>query len=424
MKGAYDEALKMLGIKSRTPVRYGTNHTPRRYNVTNRTKVTFQATHQEARPITTTGFRQNRHPARVDEILATADGRQAPFPLAKTNGIIHTFPAVWADWLGNPGGGGAYGRVFFLKYSGEVYKMLNQARRDAKFLVNNKTLWHGTQIVLKVAADVISSNAKAPAGEASSQNGTYKFVQDSVREAVYHAMLNNAPCLKMPQLMKSTCPDAVVPTLYWAGMINDVKTGYRFYLTVMSRVVGVTVGEYIGEMRYNNRLNTYGYASVPLGKMTPELYVAIERAIALLWMQGIAHADFHLGNQMYDPATGKITIIDFGQVVNLREPLTAKVRQMIPTAIGAGVKSLADLWRPASESEHGLNIQSHVDQVRFGRNSLGRFHPQERWYNPDDHVLQTLYNRLTTAQKKAVPNLRGKAWGYNIVGNIKENWYQ
>jgi hypothetical protein len=171
----------------------------------------------------------------------------------------------------------------------------------------------------------------------------------------------------------------------------------------MTVAPGITVWDYLdGKYKWNKTTRRKVLVSPP-HELTAAVYVAVERAVALMWLYGITHSDFHEGNQMYDERSGKVTVIDFGQAVKLSDELTRRVREVTVRAIQGGVRSLGELWLPASKSRYGLDIQAFSNRVRYTRN-------RATWYNPDGHALMQLYSRMSSAQRALVPELRRKVW--------------
>ena len=118
----------------------------------------------------------------------------------------------------------------------------------------------------------------------------------------------------------------------------------------------------------------------------------------------MVHGDFHTDNVFYDPATRKVTIIDFGFAVVLPSSTTARVRVAMAEGVRAGVRSLGELWREASRSRIGTGLQAYVNRVVHTR--LGT-----KWYNPDGGALLRLYFRMSSAERAKVPALRARYWG-------------
>lgn len=307
-------------------------------------------------------------------------------------------PVDWAAWLGKPLSSGAYGTTFRLRYAPNMATLLDQMKRAAAFLIEHRRPAPGSYVVLKVAADQ-GESGRPPF---HSLGRVDEFARESVMESSWHRALNNGACARLPGLAKGVCPSDNVPDLYWSGMVADALQGRRFYVTLMGLAPGVTLGEFVNGKVVNGRR----VAPQPL---PASLYLAVERAVAMVWTHGIAHTDFHWDNVLVDPATERVTIIDFGQAVGLSPALVSQVRQTLPRAVEAGVRSLGELWQAAGTSAYGVDIKRYTNQVRAGRYGIRR--GQATWYNPDGNSLMQLYRKMSAAQRAAVPSMRRTLWG-------------
>lgn len=342
--------------------------------------------HPNARRVTTTGFERNlafpNVPATMRRITPAFFGGKVSLTVDSETDR-YGVPVRWAAWLGQRLSAGSYGVTFKLVNSGDAAQRLNAARRAATFLMDQKAPRAGATVIIKVANDYNDRRQPVPQGQAD------EFALASVKESSWHKFLDNAPCIRVPGVTTDTCPAAHVPDFYWAGMVVDALTSRRFYLTVMSVAPGITVNEYLNRRR---------------APLTAKMYLAIERAVTLMWLNGVVHADFHKGNQLYDPATGKLTIIDFGQGVGLPDAMVQKVRQAVAPAVARGVRSLGELWHNPDKSPVGVGLQAYTDKVRHTRN-------RAPWYNPDGHALMQMYKLLSGTERAAVPLRRRELWG-------------
>ena len=297
-------------------------------------------------------------------------------------------PLDWAPWLGKPLGGGGYGTAFRLKYDSRVAGVLERAKQTAAFVIEHRRPPPGGSIIIKVAADFGESGEKP----FNPREQVDAFAQESVMEGSWHRFLDNGPCVRLPGLSKGVCPTDTVPDLYWGGMVADALEGRRFYITVMGVAPGMTMHDLLRRQ-----------------PLTAALYVAVERAVAMMWLHGVTHTDFHWENVLVDPATDRATVIDFGQGVGLSGVMVAHVRATLPRAVQAGVRSLGELWRDPAQTKFGLGIKQYTNRVRAGRYGVRR--GQATFYNPDGNSLMQLYRRLSAQQRALVPSARRRLWG-------------
>ena len=351
--------------------------------------------HPEARKVTDFGTERNDHFPNVDR------GLREQWPDPRPGGDLaltasratdkHGVPTQWAGWLGKPMAAGVFGVTFRLANSGPAAAALQLARRRASFLVEGKEPAAGAGLVLKIARDFDERYPRV----VHPKNRVDAFVRESLKESSWHRHLDDAACLRLDGVSRGACIANHVPDFHWSGMVVDSTTGRRFYVTLMGVAPGLTVSS---------------YAAGKAG-LTADVYLAIERAAVLMWLYGVAHTDFHTGNMMVDPATGAVTIIDFGQGIKLHESLVAKLRATVPRAIAAGVRSLGELWLPPKASRFGVDVQRFADRVRTSRHRRDGFDTTGLWYNPDGHVLMQLYKRLSPQQRAAAALRRRALWG-------------
>lgn len=320
----------------------------------------------EARLVATTRTATNFVLRNVGEAAVHTRPRDpSPISLMQANGR----PAAW---LGAPLGKGAYGMTFTCRVDADAFRALEAARGASTFWVEYRSPKVGDVVVIKLTQD-----------KRSGAQGAYtSFVADNLKEASWHRYLDRAPCVRLGAL-KPVCPEVYVPDFYWSGLVVDWKTQTRVYMTVMGLAQGVTIQRHLSRNR-----------------LTADLFLRIERAMASLWLAGIAHADLHKDNMLYDAATGRLTIIDFGMGVLLPPALTTSLRTAVARAVNDGVRSLGEVWRKGSG--YGVGVQKHVNRVMRGRGFA--------WYNPDGYAAMRLFSMLSPADRRLVPSLRRKMW--------------
>lgn len=286
----------------------------------------------------------------------------------------------WASWLGKAIGQGQYGVAFRCVVSSDVYTRLEMARASSTYYVESKGVRQGQTVVVKLA--------KAPG--AADQTVLDNWALSNIKEATWHKYLDDKACVALGP--SRTCVSQYVPTFYWAGMVNDAASKQRIYVTVMGLAPGYSVSRHLERTR-----NT----------LSPQTYLQIERALASMWINGIVHADSHVGNLMYEPATNRVTVIDFGFGALLTQDMVVKVRRAIYVALQKGVLSLGEIWRRSSVSAVGTDVQNYVDRIMAGRGFS--------WYNPDGHVLMRLASLVPREQRAFIPSLRQRLWGSGAV---------
>ena len=308
---------------------------------------------------------------------------------------IHTDPetgrkkplASHFSWMGRYIGGGAYGNVYLTVGNAPTLNELKTLRHVMQHSVFNAFPRAGETFIVKVASDT-----EAPT-----------FVADSIREATVHDHLSKSPCVQLPG-MKPACVASHIPKLYFAGMVRaaDPLAGgevRRFYIMVMAKAPGNPVKKHFAELATGRTISA-------------EAYLHIERTIAMLWLNGVTHNDFHKDNFFFDRPTGLVSVIDFGFAVVMPDDMRARVRQAVARAVTTGVDSLAEVWSPSSFSSVGANLQSYVNRVQFARAShLKHLNARSVWYNPESRALKKLFNRLSPADRARVPLRRAKIWG-------------
>lgn len=205
------------------------------------------------------------------------------------------------------------------------------------------------------------------------------YVRQSVHESGVHKYLASpATCTKL-HCGAVACTAEFVPQFHAAG----ADTRHGVYITVMELIRGMTLKKYI---RHNN------------GKLSANTFVRIEKAVASMWMAGIAHADFHSANVLVT-SKGVVKIIDFGMSVMLPGDRRAKVQSILRHVPQVGGTLANAAWYARN------TMDNYVETVITKRyNSLP-------FYNPDGKSLRHLYNQVPTAERSKIKALRQAIWG-------------
>ena len=205
------------------------------------------------------------------------------------------------------------------------------------------------------------------------------YVRQSVHESGVHKYLASpATCTKL-HCGAVACTAEFVPQFYAAG----ADTRHGVYVTVMELIRGTTLKNYI---RNNN--NKLGAAT----------FVRIEKAIASMWMAGIAHADFHSANVLIT-SKGAVKVIDFGMSVMLPGDRRAKVQSILRHVPQVGGTLANAAWYARN------TMDNYVETVITKRYNRLPF------YNPDGKSLRHLYNQVPTAECGKIKALRQAIWG-------------
>jgi hypothetical protein len=281
---------------------------------------------------------------------------------------------VFNPALGEFLGGGEYGKVFVSRYAGDTRRFLAKMARRSRHWLYIATPKPNADVCIKV-------------GYPQKGQSALSFLNDSIMEASWHARLATAPSIRLPNFKPFRASD-FVPRFYRSGWVRDEGTRSAAYVTVMSQAPGMEVEDL-------------------KGPLSAEAYVSIERAVAVMWMYGIVHADLHLGNLFFDPATMRATILDFGAACLLPDKMQVAVRKNMMRAMAEGVRSLGEVWLFPKESRYGAGVFRFVNKVVYDR-----FQDRKAWYNPDGRTLMALYDRVPKGQRTKVPELRLEAWGF------------
>lgn len=250
-------------------------------------------------------------------------------------------------------GEGAYGATYAVDVDGRVLDFLTGLMVHARHRVMSKTPKAFQTVVVKVA-----------------RGRGNRFVDASAREAGVHKHLSK-------KCARTSCGTvcAPVPEFYFAGMGADGA-----YYTVMGMAEGKSLYD----------------AMRAAGGLDARLYVAVERAIAGLWMAGVLHSDFHGDNAMVAPG-GAVKVIDFGFGVLMPDSLRNRVRKAVAEKVRRGAACLGEVW-----DDHGLT--AYANRVQHTRDA------GVEWYNPEGKALKDLYNGLTAVEAAKVPSERRRAW--------------
>lgn len=195
----------------------------------------------------------------------------------------------------------------------------------------------------------------------------------ALREARMHSYLSTASVPETAQ-MPAVLGAEVVPEFHFGGAITLDSTPTAPPLWFVS-VMALAPGKALQSHLKSNAL-------------TAALFAKIEKAVYSLWLLGVAHADLHDANLMYDSKTRKVTIIDLGFAVK------------IP---GNMVKKLRVTARPDNDAaDVYLLIQQYVSSVVYLRD------PTLTFFNPEGRVLRWLYDNVK--DKGAIEKARERVW--------------
>lgn len=218
------------------------------------------------------------------------------------------------------------------------------------------------------------------------------YVRQSVHESTVHKYLASpATCTKL-HCGAVACTAEFVPQFYAAG----ADTRHGVYVTIMELVRGTTLNKF---MKARSQ------------KMSAALFVRIEKAIASMWMAGIAHADFHTANIMITHGEG-VKVIDFGMAVMLPADRRAKVQSILRHMPQVGGTLANAAWYARN------TMDNYVETVM-----AKRYHKLP-FYNPDGKSLRSLYNKIPAAERAKIKALRHAIWGCGTVETEAERTQQ
>ncbi len=205
-----------------------------------------------------------------------------------------------------------------------------------------------------------------------------QYVRNSAHESAVHKYLASpATCTKL-HCGAVACTAEFVPQFYAAG----ADTRHGVYVSVTELIRGATLRKYL-KVRKN--------------RLSANTFVRIEKAVASMWMAGIAHADFHTANIMVTDRG--IKIIDFGMTVMLPQSRRAKVQAVLRHVPRVGGTLANAAWYARN------TMDNYVETVIAKRNADMPF------YNPDGKSLRSLYNRVPTEERGKIKGLRQAIWG-------------
>ena len=204
------------------------------------------------------------------------------------------------------------------------------------------------------------------------------WLDGCLSESFIHQLLSEGGSVRIPGFAPLASSD-YVPQFYFAGLTRTVQNNSSRFIVAMRKAPGVPL-----------------YRLLTMVQPDAEMYVAVERALCSLWLQGVVHSDAHHGNIVYDPETRKATILDFGYAVIVPGLVRDK---MIKTIVELLVRErprslLVYLWTQ--------ELNDYVDRIMRQR--------RKTYYSPNIRSAMTLYNRLSVKEREKVPNVRYRVW--------------
>lgn len=276
-------------------------------------------------------------------------------------------------WVGKLLGEGAYGAVFGLTFQGEAKRRLLACLKSMTHVTLGSVPTQGQRIAVKFIIQGKKRTRK-------------EWVQECYREACVLQYLHQSGCMSPHAFTKPVCASDHVPPLFFSGMLL-----HNMYVMVMGWAQGKPLADVIEKQHY---------------KLTAEQYVAIERAVASMWLNGIVHADLHDRNLLVDSKTKQVTIIDtgFAQAVPifLRVPMRDKLLQLVKD----GGRTLGDVFTSDTKSPYYVrNLQPAVN--RMVKHTKGHV----PYYNNDATFLRSKYKLVE--DKDRIPDARKASWGWS-----------
>lgn len=284
-------------------------------------------------------------------------------------------------WLGTKLGRGAYGICYKTRMNPTVMGKLAEVRDAMEHMVmESKPRGNTTRdIAIKI------TTMPVPRYGTNKTQERNNWLHNCVRENLVHQFLSKTLCQPVPGCTRGLCVKDHIAKFYYSGLISDPMTNRLHYITVMDVAPGEPLSTFNG--------------------MTLDMYLAVERAACTLWVNGIAHADLHGGNILYDAHRAHATIIDFGFAVQLLPVHNLQIATRISQGIRDGVRSLAELFRPPSRSVYGsYNLQGYMNRVLHSRRIA--------WYYPNSSMTM-LYGNVSFVNRLALPHQRRVLWGFN-----------
>ena len=296
--------------------------------------------------------------------------------LPPSPGSVHEYGYRPPAWMGTDRlGRGSYGSVYSVRVTAEVRRVLREIRDAASSVVRGELPPVGATVAVKLA---IFYDPKL-------RKDTKLFLQRNVLEAATHDWLLERPPVAVEGCSRPLHARDHLPRLYFAGLARSDEGGAMF-VTVMDRVQG---------------------ASTTCGALDARAYVALERAVCSLWVNGVMHDDLHCGNVLYDARHGAAKIIDLGLATTLPTPLVPRIVKELGAAIARDVPSLGEMFR---KGRGASAVQRYVNRAMLTREGMTVYFADYLM------LLRHFFNRLSASQKKAVPQLRRAAWGFGGAG--------
>lgn len=196
-----------------------------------------------------------------------------------------------------------------------------------------------------------------------------KGTEDTLRETRLQNFVSSSKVKGNPGFFPDIDGSSIVPALYFGCLIQI--DGKWWFTTVMAMAAGEPLNKFLKKK-----------------PLTASVYAAVEKSIYSMWLIGVAHADFHLGNIMYHAASNKVTVIDLGFAVKLPQPIVHGLR--LTASVAADAASVYD-----------GTIAKYVSSVIYARGGTHQF----AWFNPDGRVLSFMYNNITNKQQLAAARI-------------------
>jgi serine/threonine protein kinase len=269
-------------------------------------------------------------------------------------------------------GAGAFGTVFLVRTSQRLLTDLQTFFRygGGKILASYPPV--GTPIIIKITKQ-------------NTRDSDSSFYKTNVMENVVHKRLFVAPCGKLGT--RALCISKYVPKFFMSCIFGRPR-----------HLKSLTVMDSAGD----TDLNTF-----VKGKSVPaNLFVEVERAICVMWLNGYIHGDLHRENIMIDTKRHTVKIIDFGFSLKLPSKFVSTLGRRLYRKIASGsLESLGEVWtqKPVNGNMRLINYTNRVMRSR-----------RLPWYNPDYKILRTLWNQVPRQMRKKIPVIRSSAWGIPI----------
>ncbi len=266
-------------------------------------------------------------------------------------------------------GEGSYGVAYRATVTPSVMSLLRGLKKNGWFRVFESFPEAGREVIIKVQ----DMNGRQPSD-----------IMDAVHETLVHAQATRT-CTPsgVACSQKKDCLSDFVPRFHLSAFIPRGKT----FVTVMGVAPGITVYTATNQETH-----------VPL-----DLYVRVERAMALLWAAGIVHTDSHTNNMMWDQRTQRLSIIDFGLAMLLPDDVIRKIAPALSSMIMKGAQSLGDVW-----DVKGIWGTARLHNYMNARHRAMSLYT--KWYTSDALAVQYLYTKLSASDKLKLPDARRALW--------------